>query len=139
LNNDYYYKDLVSRVLREELVLVNKHIPYKRYSLCDLLAMSIPHYVSRDGNTYLVDPRELDLLKQIAGEDACKLYIPIIIEYKPSLGEGTYVIRDPVASRIISKFLDVEYSGSELIIYRSQLNSIRNRLRTTTTIVFTPS
>lgn len=139
LSRNHYYEDLVSRILREELVLVNKHIPYKRYTLCELLSMDTPHYVSRDGNVYLIDPRELKLLGEYAGEESCNLYIPIIIEYKPSMGEATYVIREPVASKVISKFLSIEYISGELVIYRSQLSVIRNKFRTTTTIVFTPS
>lgn len=135
---DDFYEDLVARVLQKELVVVNKHLPYKRVNLCELLSMETPFYVSRDGGKNLVDPRELHYLREIAGEDACKLYIPIVIEYNSSLGEATYVIRDRIASKIIAKILGLKYEGKALIIYRPQLYELRSRLRTTTTIVFLP-
>jgi len=139
LSLDSYLEDLLERALREELVLVNKHIPYRRHTLCELLSMEIPYYVSRDGGIYLIDPRELALLKELAGDDSCNLYLPIIIEYTPSLGESAYVIKEPAACRVIAKLLGLNYSGGSLVIYRSQVNALRLKLRTTTSIVFIPS
>jgi len=138
LSSDSFYEDLVTRVLQKELLIVNKHLPYKRVNLCDLLSMDVPRYVSRDGSINLVDPRELRYLKEVAGKDACKLYIPIVIEYSSALGEATYVVRDETASRVLAKILGVKHEGGALIIYRPQLYEIRSRLRTTTTIVFIP-
>jgi len=136
--SDNFYEDLITRALRKELLIVNRHLPYKRISLCDLLAMDIPRYVSRDGSVNLVDPRELRYLKELAGDHACKLYIPIVIEYSPSLGEATYIVRDEIAARVLAKMLNIKYDGRTLIIYRPQLYEIRSRLRTTTTTVFIP-
>lgn len=135
---DLFFEDLITRVFQKELMIINKHLPYKRIDLCKLESMNIPHYVSRDGSINLIDPRELKYLHEMAGEDACKLHIPIVIEYSSSLGEGTYIVRDPIASRVLAKILGVEYRGGTLIIYRPQLYEIRSRLKTTTTIVFTP-
>ncbi|MET1159929.1 MAG: DUF61 family protein [Thermoprotei archaeon] len=135
---DHFYEELLSRVLREELIIVNKHLPYKRVSLCKLLEMPIPYYTTRDGSISIVDRRELEYLRQVAGDKACELYIPIVIEYSPSMGESTYIIRDRVASEVIAKILGIKYSGEALVIYRPHLIEIRSRLRTTSTIVFTP-
>lgn len=136
---DEYFRDIVEKALREELVIVNKHIPYRRPSLCELLEMKIPHYVTRDGSVSLIDPRELELIKNlIGGENLCNLYLPIVIEYKPSLGEGTYIVRDRFGSHVLSKLLGLTPSSGELIIYRPQLYEIRSKLKTTTTIIFLP-
>lgn len=133
-----YYRDIVERALKEELVIVNKHLPYKRISLCELLEMQFPHYVSRDGSLNLIDRRELEMLKSIMDKgDECSLYLPIIIEYKPSLGEGVYTIRDRVASMVVSKMLGLEWR-EQLVIYRPQLLELRSKLKTTTTIIFLP-
>jgi len=137
VSNDYY-RDLVETALSEELKIINKHLPYKRIGLCELLSMENPHIILRDGSINLVDRRELELLRNLLGDDACSLYIPIIIEYHPSLGEGVYVIKDNLGAVALSKLLSVEYRGSPIYIYRPQLFEIRSVLRTTTTIVFIP-
>jgi len=132
--------DLILRALQDELRIINKHIPYKRVSLCDLIERDPPYIILRDGTTHLIDKRELQLLADILGEKACSLKIPIIIESSPSLGEGVYRIRDPVAALGVAKVLGMDYSGEgELIFYRPQLYELRTRLRTTTTIIFTPT
>ncbi len=137
---NHEYDELILRVLRDELRLINKHLPYRRANLCDLIKMNPPYIVLRDGTTHLIDKRELELLAKTLGEKACKLQIPIIIESSPSLGEGVYRIRDPVAALAVAKILGLEYDGKgELIFYRPQLYELRTRLRTTTTIIFTPT
>ncbi len=132
------YDDILLRALREELRLVNKYLPYKRISLCRLIEMENPYIVSRDGAISLIDKRELMFLKNILGDKACELKIPIVIEYSPSMGEAAYIVRDETAARALSKILGIRYSGGELVIYRPQLYEIRVKLRTTTTIVFIP-
>lgn len=134
-----YYRDLVEKALKEELAIVNKHIPYSRPSLCELIEMNVPHYVTRDGTVSLVDPRELELIKNLMDrEQMCSLHLPILIEYRPSLGEGVYVVRDRVGSAVIAKLLGLTPMGSELTIYRPQLYEVRSKLKTTTTIIFLP-
>lgn len=134
------FDDLILRALKDELRIINKHIPYKRVSLCDLIDMSPPYIILRDGTTHLIDKRELQLLADILDDKACSLKIPIIIESSPSLGEGVYRIRDPIAALAVAKILGMDYNGKgELIFYRPQLYELRTRLRTTTTIIFTPT
>ncbi len=137
---DAYFEDLVTRVLTRELRIVNRHLPYKRVSLCDLEKMDIPYIVLRDGTAHLIDPRELEYLTNLLGKDKCKLLLPIIIEARQSLGEGTYIVRDRVAKRVIAEILGVEYEEEKpLIIYRPHLYKIREVLPTTTTIIFSPT
>jgi len=114
---NHEYDELILRVLRDELRLINKHLPYRRANLCDLLKMSPPYIVLRDGTTHLIDKRELELLAKTLGEKACKLQIPIIIESSPSLGEGVYRIRDPVAALAVAKILGLEYDGKESLYF----------------------
>ncbi len=132
--------NMVLKALKDELRIINKHMPYRRISLCDLIDMNPPYIVLRDGTTHLIDKRELQLLRDILGDKACLIKIPIIIESSPSLGEGVYRIRDPVAALAVAKILGLDYSGKgELIFYRPQLYELRTRLRTTTTIIFNPT
>ncbi len=140
VDGDVYFKDLVSRVLAQELRLINKHLPYKRVSLCDLKKMSIPYLVLRDGSTHLIDPKELEYIEGLLKEEACKLMIPVIIEARQSLGEGSYVVRDEMAKKLVSTILGLEYEwGKPLIIYRPHVYRLRELLPTTTTIIFSPA
>ncbi len=123
-----------------ELRLINKHLPYQRVSLCELLEMDTPYIVLRDGTIHLIDPKELQLLKELLDSEACRLRIPIIIETAPSLGEGVFIVRDPIAIKAIAKLLDIGFKENEkLIIYRPQLYVVREKLPTTTTIFFRPA
>jgi uncharacterized protein (UPF0216 family) len=132
--------DRIIETLSIELRLINKHLPYRRIGLCELLKMEIPYLVLRDGTIHLIDREELLLLKDLLGDDACKLRIPIIIETAPSLGEGTFIVRDPIAIKALSRLLEINIpQGEKLIIYRPQLYVIREKLPTTTTILFRPS
>jgi len=135
---DEFYTDLLERALREELRIVNKYIPYRRENLCKLLEMRTPYYVSRDGTISLLDRKELLLLKELLGEEACKLLVPIIIEYKPSLGEATYIVRDEVAAKAIARLLGIRNFKKSLTLYRANLYEVRAKLRTATLIVFMP-
>ncbi|MCD6195578.1 MAG: DUF61 family protein [Staphylothermus sp.] len=130
-------KDLFNKLISVELRLINKHLPYKRVSLCDLLKMDIPYIVLRDGTVHLIDKEELLYLSKLLGEEACKLKIPIIIETAPSIGEGAYIVRDHLAKKVIATILGIDYIlDKPLVIYRPQLYIIREKLRTTTTILF---
>lgn len=134
-----YFNDLIMRALSEELRIVNKHIVYSKKSLCDLLSMDVPYLILRDGSKSLIDRKELELLKNLVDGDPCKLMLPIIIEYNPSLGESAYVVRDKVAAKTLAKLLGLKYENGPLILYRPQLYMVRLKLRTVTTIVFIPS
>lgn len=118
---------------------MNKHLPYKRVGLCELLSTETPYIVLRDGSIHLIDPEELKLLREILGEKACELKIPIIIEAKPGIGGGAFIVTDPIASEAISKLIGINHEGEKLIIYRPQVYELRLKLRTTTTIVFMPT
>ncbi len=131
-NEDAY----LLRALEHELRIINKHLPYRRVSLEKLLSMDIPYIVLRDGTRHLIRREELLLLKEIAGDDASRLRIPIILEVNPSFGEGAVVVRDPIAARVVAKILGIEKHSTPLILYRPQLFEIRRVLRTTTTIMY---
>jgi len=101
--------------------------------------MDIPYIVLRDGTVHLIDKEELLYLSKLLGEEACKLKIPIIIETAPSIGEGAYIVRDHLAKKVIATILGIDYIlDKPLVIYRPQLYIIREKLRTTTTILFNP-
>lgn len=132
-------ENYIEKALKDELRIINKHLPYKRFTLKELIEMDIPYIVLRNGTTHLIEKRELELLYKYCGNElASRLQIPIIIEVNPSFGEGAAIIRDHVAAKVLSRILNVEYRGGSLIIYMPHLSELRHILRTTTTIIFIP-
>lgn len=120
---------------REELRIVNKHLPRERRSLCELLEMKVPYVVTYDGSIHVIDPRELEHLSRISSRD-CSLNLPIIVEYIPE-DQGIYVIRDPVAASIVAKIMGLPFS-KPLFLHRSQVLDLRRILRTSSTILLSP-
>lgn len=131
-------QDILTRYLEGELRLVNKHIPYKRRNLCELLKEPIPYIILRDGAVHVFDMEELKRLKQVLGNRACDLSLPIIVEYIPSDQEGFYVVNGALEVEAVSKVLGCEGKEEHLILYRPQIIELRRKLRTTTTILIKP-
>ncbi|MEL9907971.1 MAG: DUF61 family protein [Desulfurococcus sp.] len=128
----------IERFLNEELRLVNKHAPYERRNLCELLEMEIPYIVLRDGSQHILDPRELRRLHDILAGDACRLQLPIVIEYIPGEREGTYVVRDEIGAKAIALVMNMENPTIPLFLSRTHILVLRRILRTTTTILLNP-
>lgn len=131
--SDKYIEELLKDFLR----VVNKHLPYTRPTLKELRELKNPFIVLRDGSIHLIDPYEIELLYQyIDPDDENKLRIPIIIEVNPKYGEGTAVVREPIAAKVVSKFFKLSHLKEPLFIYRPQISELRRVFRTTTTVVF---
>jgi len=127
---------ILEKLLEEELRIVNKHLPYKRASLREMLLEERPEIVLRDGSKHLFDKRELRLLRGLLEGDR-DIELPIIIYY---LGGGVYMVSGRENVEVVSKVLGRERAPESDKIYlsRSEVIDLRATLRTTTTIVFTP-
>ena len=133
-------EEYIEKALKEELRIINRHLPYRRPTLKELMEMDIPHIILRDGTTHLIEKKELELLYKYSGNEAAnKLRIPIIIEVNPGYGEGAAIIRDYIAAKVISLILNLDYEKGPLIIYMPHISQLRRILRTTTTIIFMPA
>jgi len=128
----------LERLLMEELRLVNKHAPYEKVSLCDLIRMEVPFIVLRDGSQHILDPRELTRLHALLGSEACSLHLPLIIEYIPGEREGVYLVRDPLEAKVVASLLGLSSYSVPLFLSRPHVLELRRLLRTTTTILLNP-
>lgn len=127
--------ELIDTFLREELRLVNKHLPRRKISLCELLNMDVPYVVTGNGGIHIFDPKELEMLAKITNKN-CSLKLPIVIEYVPS-NEGLYIIRDQLEAEVVAEILGL-YKTFPLILHRATLLELRRKLRTTSTILLSP-
>ncbi|MEM0505958.1 MAG: DUF61 family protein [Thermosphaera sp.] len=132
------YNDFLTKYLEGELRLVNKHLPYKRLNLCELLKMPVPYVVLADGSLHVFNPDELKKIKELLGDRGCDLTLPIVVEYVQSDGEGFYVVNNPLEAEVISKTLGLPGTRERLVLYRPQIIELRRKLRTTTTILIRP-
>lgn len=130
-------RDLIDVFLREELRIANRHIPTRRVSICEVSEMEIPHVITQEGGIHVFDYREIVLLKSITSSD-CKLKLPILIEFIPE-GEGVYLVRDPTEARTVAQLLELKRWAVPLVLYRPEVFELRRKLRTTSTILLSPS
>ncbi len=133
------YEKALEEILKEELFrLANKHLPYKRKSLKEVLKEKHPHVITKDGSIHMFKRSELEFLKTLISEDKWdKLKLPILIELNPDYGEGAAIIRGKVEVEVISKILKTKpQKENEIVIYRPQISILRKHLRTTTQIAF---
>jgi uncharacterized protein (UPF0216 family) len=132
---------VLDKFLEEELRIANKHLPYQKIGLCEALNMDKPEVVLRDGSTHRFDKRELQLLKDLLGELACDVQVPVIIYYQYGLGKGIYYVAGKLEASLVSKLLGEKpaYTDREKIfLSRPEVIYIRTILRTTSTVAFIP-
>ncbi len=135
------YNHLLGECLKDELKVVNAHLPASRKSLKQLLAEAHPHVLCQDGSTHLFSKKELKFLADVLeADEAEKLKLPMMIRVGGEGGEMAVLAPTPVEAKVLGLVLDMELArqADKVIIYRPQLAALRGRLRTVTQYVFTP-
>ncbi|NPA96070.1 MAG: DUF61 family protein, partial [Crenarchaeota archaeon] len=121
---------ILRALLAEELRISNKHLPAKRVPLKQLLEMEYPCVRLRDGTLHYFRKRELRELAEVARDLADRLLLPILIVLRSDMGEGTAVIDDEVAARVVARLLGINHRGGPLHLYRPQVAELRERFDT---------
>jgi len=125
----------LEELLRTELLrYANKHVPYIRKSLSDLLSEEFPHVICRDGSRHYFRRRELEYLASLVPKELWNFVkLPIVITLSPELGEGAAVVNGELECYIVCRVLGLKYEGQKsIVIYRPQIAELRRKLRTTT-------
>ena len=135
---------MLQEYLRDELRVINAHLPLKQKPLSDLLHEEYPHVVCNDGSTHLFKRRELEYLASLIDSDEQQtLLLPMLVEPSSEQGEATIILREGegVEEKLISKILDMPVTRKQtrITIYRPQLALLRTKLKTTTQYVFSPA
>jgi len=123
------------RLLKKQIVSLNRHIPRERKPLADLLNEKKPHVYGADGARHRFHRSELDkLAKIIPKSEYKKLKLPIYIEID-SVSSGARITGN-LECQILRKILDVECENNEVFLYRPYIRILRNELPSTTQYIF---
>lgn len=136
------YERILQEYLRDELRVLNAHLPRKQKPLSDLLREEYPHVVCNDGSTHLFRRKELEYLASLIDSDEQQaLLLPMLIELSSDQGEAAVILGEEVEENIISKILGMPVTRKQarITIYRPQLALLRKRLKTTTQYIFSPA
>ena len=141
MSNEFPYRRILQESLKDELRVLNAHLPCEQRRLSDLLAEAYPNVTCNDGSTHLFKKKEIKYLADMLDADEQEtLLLPILIEIKSGQGEMAIMCRGNVEEKIISKILDMPVTPKQkrITIYKPQLALIRKRLKTTTQYLFSP-
>lgn len=127
----------LEHLLERELRVVNSYVATKRKTLTELLREDYPHVLTLSGDIHMFRKSELMLAKEVVGEDAEKLMLPIYIELIPAQTITTGVVREEVATKLISTLLGVNHA-TPLYVYPIQLAELRRKIGTLIQYVVSP-
>jgi len=139
--NQLSYQKILQECLRDELRVLNAHLPCEQKTLSELLGEEYPNVVCNDGSTHLFKRKELEYLASMTDTDEQEiLLLPMLIEVNPGQSEVTIICQGEVEKKVISKILNMPTTVKEnrIIIYRPQLALLRKPLKTTTQYLFLP-
>jgi len=125
------------RIIQFELARLNAHLPQQRITLKDVLSLSSPQVVAKDGSKHKFEHGELEYISKIVhADDWDKLRLPILIVINPKLGRGAAEVSGEVEVKVISQVLGKECRSQEIVIYRPEIAVVRAKLPTTTQYFF---
>jgi len=123
------------KLVKKQILILNKHLPRKRKFLDELLKEEKPHVIGGDGTRHRFKRVELEEISVIIGKSNLhKLKLPIYIEID-SQAAGSR-ISGKFESQVVCKVLDINNCKEEIYIYRHDLKTLRNKLPTTTQYIF---
>lgn len=123
------------RLLKKQILGLNRHLPRQRKSLKELLKEDRPHVVGADGTRHRFKNAELQqIAKIIPKNEQHLLKLPIYLEIE-SQTSGVR-ISGKLELKIVREILGLEDGGSQMYIYRPDMRIIRKELPTTTQFIF---
>lgn len=142
MDNETTSDKLLQDYLVAEFKILNSHIPRTRKSLLSLLKEKYPYVESNDGSAHLFKKRELEYLSALLNEEEQNLlFLPMLLELTPGQNEVLVIGECGVEEKILTLVLGMPVTRTQgkITIYKSQLNTVRNTLRTTTQYIFSPN
>lgn len=125
------------RILKKQILSLNRHVPKQRKSLAELLKEEKPHVVGADGARHRFKKDELLKLSQMIPEsEHRKLKLPLYLEIRSTTSGAR--ISGRLESEIISKMSNtkLEPYTNEVFIYKPHMKILRSEFPTTTQYLF---
>ena len=123
------------RLVKKQILSLNRHLPRQRKSLEELLLDEKPHVAGADCTRHRFKKDELRKISEILDESEHHLLkLPIYIEID-STASGSR-ISGRFENKVISKIFELENRGNEIYLYRHDIKMLRKELPTTTQYIF---
>jgi len=127
--------DRADRLIKKQILSLNRHLPRSRKRLSELLGEEKPHVIGSDGTKHRFKWDELEkLTKIIPEEDHSRLKLPIYIEIGSDQSGAR--ISGRLECEIVNKILGSSSDENEIFIYRPDIKILRMELPTTTQYIF---
>ena len=123
------------RLVKKQILSLNKHLPRQRKFLDELLHEEKPHVLGADGTRHRFKKDELKKLSKILGENEHHLLkLPIYIEIDSNASGSR--ISGKLETKVICSVLEIEECSYEIYLYRKDIKMLRKELPTTTQYIF---
>lgn len=123
------------KLLKKQVMSLNRHIPRKRKTLAELLEEDKPHVIGADGTRHRFKNVELKKIADLIDKSEYKnLKLPIYIEIESDTSGAR--IEGRLEKEIVCKTLDMGSCKGELFIYRPEIKSLRLQFPTATQYIF---
>ena len=129
------HSNKADRLLKKQILSLNRHLPHQRKSLKELLEEDKPHVVGVDGTRQRFKTSEIKKIAEMIPIDQHHLLkLPIYLEIE-SQTSGTR-ISGKLELKVVCHILNLKDCTSEKYIYRPEMRIIRKELPTTTQYIF---
>lgn len=129
------HSNQADRLLKKQILSLNRHLPKQRKNLKELLEEDRPHVVGVDGSRHRFKSSEIKKIAEIIpAEEHHLLKLPIYLEIE-SQASGSR-ISGRLELKVVCHILKLENCGNEKYIYRPDLKMLRKELPTTTQYIF---
>lgn len=123
------------RLVKKQILSLNKHLPRQRKFLDELLQEERPHVLGADGTRHRFKKDELKKLAVILEETEHHiLKLPIYIEIDSNASGSR--ISGRLETKVICSVLEIEDCSFEIYLYRKDIKLLRKELPTTTQYIF---
>ena len=123
------------RLLKKQIMVLNRHLPRRRKTLKELLGEERPHVLGNDGTRHRFKKKELDKIASFISPDKWgQLKLPLYIEISSEMSGSR--IKGKLECRVVCRILEKEDCGEEIYIYRADVKVVRRELPTTSQYIF---
>jgi uncharacterized protein (UPF0216 family) len=123
------------RLLKKQIMVLNRHLPRRRKTLKELLGEERPHVLSNDGTRHRFKKKELDKIASFISPDKWgQLKLPLYIEISSEMSGSR--IKGKLECRVVCRILEKEDCSEEIYIYRADVKVVRRELPTTSQYIF---